>query len=141
MNSLSAYVMPRPFYGFNIPMSIQSTSIRDYSSKNNLLYKLPKTENLQLNSYFIFKMMLKNSNKNINNIGVISLFVFPIEDLKLMKDIFYLHQDKNIKIHSVLENLEINIKDLIEWTFYTGNIRKLNTEYKDIIKRYSSYSK
>ena len=65
--------MPRPFHGYNIPIAIQSTAIREYANKNNFIFSLPVTEITKDDCYLMLENMFKNNGKNIQNFALVSL--------------------------------------------------------------------
>ena len=85
MKTLFTYTLPRPFFGYNIPIAIQSSFIRDYANKNNLIFSLPSTEITKDNCYSIFINLITSKKLNIENIGVVSGYVFPIDNSKFLK--------------------------------------------------------
>tara|TARA_Y100000590_G_scaffold464033_1_gene632391 strand:- start:291 stop:722 length:432 start_codon:yes stop_codon:yes gene_type:complete len=128
---LITYSMPRTFNNFNIPISIQSTALRDYAIKNSYIFSLPSTENCIKNNYSVLKTILyKFKNKNLN-LGVVSFFIFPVNDMKLINLIFKKYVNSNFLIHSVLENQIFSIKEFIEWSEKIGLVRKMSIDYNN----------
>ena len=128
---LMTYSLPRSFNNFNIPISIQSTALRDYAKKNSYIFALPSTENFTNNNYEVLKKILKNNlNKNLN-LGVVSFFVFPINDSNLINSIFKKYINSKYLLHSVLENQIFTIKDFILWSENIGIVKNLSIDYKN----------
>tara|TARA_A100001015_G_C15040870_1_gene739579 strand:+ start:1671 stop:2093 length:423 start_codon:yes stop_codon:yes gene_type:complete len=124
MSYLYSYVLPRPFYGYNIPIALQSTCIRDYSKKNNFVFCLPVTEITKSNCFTMLSYLFESKKQKITNLGVVSGFVLPILDTKLLKKIFNSKNiNKNLKIHMILENKIFSINELYRWS---NNIQTSN---------------
>ena len=126
---LITYSLPRSFNNFNIPISIQSTALRDYAKKNSYTFTLPTTENFTKNNYLVLKKILKDNKNKKLNLGVISFFVFPINDIKLVNTIFKKYISSKYLLHSVLENQIFTIKQFILWSENIGIIRNLSIDY------------
>ena len=59
MKSIKPYVLPRPFGGFNIPIPLQTSYIKQYAQQNNYKFLLPVAELARANSYHIIKDFLR----------------------------------------------------------------------------------
>ncbi len=115
MKKLFSYTVPRPFYNFNIPIAFQSTIIRDYAKKNNFNFSLPTTELVKANSYFMLSNIFNNDNL-ISDFAVVSGFVYPIDNIEIIKKIFKSYKLKNkIKFHLILESKVLQFNELISW--------------------------
>ena len=55
MKNTITYVLPRPFYGYNIPLAIQNTYIREYVMNSNMIYSLSSVELTKKNCFEILK--------------------------------------------------------------------------------------
>ncbi len=114
MKNLNTYTLPRPFCGYNIPISIQNTTLRDYAQRNNMQFLLSITEISKRDSFIMLDNLLKK--KSINDLGVVSGFIFPINNNKILESLFTKNEiNKNLKIHLVLESLILTPLQLIEW--------------------------
>jgi len=130
MKKLFTYTVPRPFFGYNIPIAIQSCYLRDYASKKKMLFSLPVTEVVRNNSYSIFK---KNFKKKNISIAMTSIFILPIKNKKLFNTLMQdLHQ--NVNFHFVLENFIFNKKELIQWRREYLLLSKLSNNYNNLTK-------
>ena len=69
--------MPRNFAGLNIPIAVQSVYLRDYCTRNNYNYVLPKVE-WCLPGVYIELYKLITSKKEIN-IAMTSIRMLPTE--------------------------------------------------------------
>ena len=115
MRELFSYTLPRPFYNYNIPISFQSTIIREYSKKNNFNFSLPVTELVQKDSYFMLSNIFL-SKKNITDFAVVSGLVFPLYDLNILNKIFKNYKSiKKLNFHLILESKIFNFDELILW--------------------------
>ena len=81
MNNLKTYVLPRPFYGYNIPIAIQSSYIKDYAAKKNYAFSLPETEITTSNVYLVLKKIL--SNRLNTDLAFTSIFMLPVYNKKM----------------------------------------------------------
>ena len=129
MRRLITYVMPRPFSGYNIPIAIQNTVLRDYCARNNLKYSLATTELTTSECFSMLKEVIEK-NKEID-LGVASAFVFPIYDKKKLTEILNLNKF-NFRIHAVLENFVMKKKDFLEWATELSAIHKIIPTYDSI---------
>jgi sporadic carbohydrate cluster protein (TIGR04323 family) len=126
VKKLYNYVMPRPFNGYNIPIAIQSTYLRDYCKKKKLIFSLPVTELTKSDSYVMFSSLVEE--RKIKNFGLVSGFVLPIYDLKKLKKLFKkIHN--NSKFHLVLENKIFNKKQLLDWAESINIVNLVNSNY------------
>lgn len=130
MKILYSYVVPRPFHGYNIPISIQSSYLKDYSRKNNFAFKLPVTEITKTNSYFMLSNLLKD--KKIKNLGFVSGFVMPVYQLKRLKNLLK-KTSNELMFHFALENLVLNNKQLYDWAKNLNDIKNISCDYSKIL--------
>jgi len=109
--------MSRPFNGYNIPIAIQSTAIRDYARKNDFKFSLPVTEITKTDCFLMLDHMFKAHGNNIKDLGVVSGFVLPVLDKKIFNKIFKNNKiNKKLKIHLILENKIFSVQKLIQWS-------------------------
>ena len=127
MKSIKPYVLPRPFGGFNIPIPLQTSYIKQYAEQNNYKFILPVAELARANSYHIIKDFLRSNNKF--EIGVVSIFVFPIENKALMNSIFKSYRKKRIKIHAILESKIFSTNEILPWSEEISELRSLSLKY------------
>lgn len=136
MSILRTYVVPRPFNGYNIPISIQSSYLKDYAKKNSLIFSLPETEITTSNSYSILCGILQNDTE-VTDLAFTSIFVLPISDIEKIKKIFNNNVNKYIKLHFVLENKVFLIHEMLEFIKTIGPLKKLVFNYKSFLKTVS----
>ena len=58
-----AYTTPRSFGGFQIPITLQSTTLRNYCEKNNLIFHLHVVENQTPNTYLVLETLVEKANQ------------------------------------------------------------------------------
>ena len=127
--------MPRPFYGYNIPIALQSTCIKDYALKNNMSFSLPVTEITKNECFTMLEYLLEENGDIISNLGVVSGFVFPIFNTEILKKIFNSKKNIiNLKIHIVLENKIFSPAELILWAEDIVEKNKLTKDYSQKMK-------
>ena len=56
-----AYTTPRSFGGFQIPITMQSTTLRNYCEKNNLIFHLHVVENQIPNTYLVLEALVEKA--------------------------------------------------------------------------------
>ena len=130
MKLLNTYTLPRPFFGYNIPIAIQSSFLKDYCQRRELIFSLPETELTTSGSYRILKKMLK-SNKDIL---MCSIFILPLENDRQFKSLFSPFVKKKLKFHFALESLSLSIRELIIWREEYYNINQVIPSYSSFLK-------
>ena len=113
MKKLLTYTLPRTFNKYNIPIAIQSNYLKDYAKNNHFEFSLPVTEIKTKNIYIELK---KITGKKPINIAMVSIFILPVEDLKLLKSIMYGINVKT-KFHFALEKLVLNKSEIKNWAY------------------------
>ena len=131
MKVLNTYTLPRPFYGFNIPIAIQSAYLRDYAVKNKMRFSLPITEISKPNTYQMLCGILRDKNQKIDNLAFVSIFVLPLNDSKKIKDIFSQKEYINMKLHFVLESLVLSPNELLIWQKENMPLVELTQDFSD----------
>jgi len=114
MTRFVTYSMPRPFYGMNIPIAIQSICLRDYASRNNLTFSLPVTEVCFGASYYSLSNIFRNLADG-EHFGAVSLLTLPLEDESVFFELMNFTAGKNISFHFPLEGLRGNLVTVINW--------------------------
>ena len=79
MTRLVTYSMPRPFFGMNIPIPVQSAYLRDYASRNNLVFSLPVTEVCFGGSCYALSNIFRALSDG-ENFGAVSILVLPLDN-------------------------------------------------------------
>ena len=133
---ISTYTLPRPFYGYNIPIAIQSAYIRDYTARSGYHFRLPVTELTTSGSFVMLRRLLASVNEQIDELAVCSGFVFPVNDIALLTSICEGRTVDNLKFHLVLEAEIFDCKQLIAWATETHRLTVLRDSYSDLKSRY-----
>ena len=71
-----AYTTPRSFGGFQIPITLQSTTLRNYCEKNNLIFHLHVVENQIPNTYLVLEALVENAS-HYDGIAMCSISMLP----------------------------------------------------------------
>lgn len=130
MKKTITYVLPRPFNGYNIPLAIQNTYIREYVASLNMIYSLSKVELTKNNCYEILKKNIKSLNKDRSEFVVASGLIFPIHDSKIMKDLFINSiKYSKARFHLILESKVLSNKEIISWSKEINFIKKISSDY------------
>ena len=133
MKTVKPYILPRPFSGFNIPISVQSVYLKDYSLRNNFTFSLPIVEMTTSNSFIKLESILNTGDKNNFDISIVSAFVLPIDNKQKLLKIFSNHRNNdNIRFHILLEKKILSINEILALAQNTEKIRKLIPSYTDV---------
>lgn len=97
---LGTYVITRPFNGFNIPVPFQNVVLRDYCSKNGLIYSLPEVEH-KFNDCYMSLFTLIDKLECGGRVLMVSLDMLP--STYKYNTIVTLCLEKNISMYGVLE--------------------------------------
>ncbi len=73
-----AYTTPRSFGGFQIPITLQSTTLRNYCEKNSLIFHLHVVENQIPNTYLVLEALVEKANQ-YDGIAMCSVSMLPID--------------------------------------------------------------
>ena len=130
MRILKPYILPRPFNGYNIPIALQTSFIKNYAEKNNFEFSLPLAELTTSDSFLIFENYINQHRKC--EIGVVTAFIFPIENRKLMEKIFKKYKKSKIYIHMILESEVFSIKQLLDWANEITVLRSISKTYNEL---------
>ena len=127
MKKLKPYVLPRPFSGYNIPIAMQTSFIKQYCEQSGYKFSLPIAEVTMSNTHQILEDYLDEV-KNAN-VGIVSVFVLPINNKKLMSKIYKKINKKEILFHAILESKILSKEDLINWEREFSNLHSLSIKY------------
>ena len=122
MKILTTYTLPRPFNGYNIPIAIQSAYLREYSKSNSMQFSLPLTEIHYDNCYNMLASLVESS--KTTDLGLVSLFILPFENPRLIKKIFKNKNAKKINYHFLLEAKILNYNELMKQIKEVNIVRK-----------------
>jgi sporadic carbohydrate cluster protein (TIGR04323 family) len=135
MARLVTYSMPRPFFGMSIPIPIQSAYLRDYASRNNLIFSLPSTEVCLGNSYYVLSNIFR-SFYNGEHFGAVSILALPLNNESVFIELLNSTAGKDISFHFPLEGFCGDSKRVIKWRENFITLRSLaapNNKFQDII--------
>ncbi len=113
MKKLLTYTLPRTFNKYNIPIAIQSNYLKDYAKNNNFEFSLPVTEIKTKNVYIELKKITK---KKSVNVAMVSIFILPIDDYKLL-NLLMNDVNKNSIFHFALEKLVLKKNEILNWAY------------------------
>ena len=104
--TIIGYITPRPFGPFSMPAPAQNSCLREYAKNNNFSYGLPQTELIYDNCFVQFFETLQAADC-LQDIVLYSKLMLPknLSDKNKMNEII---NEKNIKLHCVLEKLVID---------------------------------
>jgi len=122
MKKARGYIFSRKFLGERIPQSIQNLAIRDYCSRNNIMYLLSATEYAMKNSSKVLFKMINEINKE--GIILYSLFQLP-NDSNQREKIYKIAIKNKKKIYFALENRVLNNIDDIQAIEDIWNIKEV----------------
>ena len=71
-----AYTTPRSFGGFQIPITLQSTTLRNYCEKNNLFFHLHVVENQIPNTFLVLEALVEKAHQ-YDGIAMCSVSMLP----------------------------------------------------------------
>jgi sporadic carbohydrate cluster protein (TIGR04323 family) len=71
-----AYTSPRSFGGFQIPITLQSTTLRNYCETKNLIFHLHVVENQIPNTFLVLEALVEKANQ-YDGIAMCSISMLP----------------------------------------------------------------
>lgn len=101
-----AYTTPRSFGGFQIPITLQSTTLRNYCEKNGLLFHLHVVENQIPNTFLVLESLVEKA-ENYAGIAMCSVSMLP-SDPTLRRSITKQILKKGCVLHFTFEQLVIS---------------------------------
>jgi len=101
-----AYTTPRSFGGFQIPITMQSTSLRNYCEKNSLTFHLHGVENQIPNTYLVLESLVEKAN-NYNGIVMCSVSMLP-SDPTVRRSVVTRALEQGCKLHFTFEQLIVS---------------------------------
>ncbi len=106
-----AYTTPRSFGGFQIPITLQSTTLRNYCEKNNLIFHLHVVENQIPNTYLVLEALVEKAHQ-YDGIAMCSVSMLPI-DLDYQRSIVGRILKQGCALHFTFEQIVISSFDQI----------------------------
>jgi sporadic carbohydrate cluster protein (TIGR04323 family) len=101
-----AYTTPRPFGGFQIPITLQSTNLRNYCEKNGLVFHLHVVENQIPNTYLVLESLVEKADK-YDGIVMCSVSMLP-GDPSIRKSIVTRILEQGCKLHFTFEQIVVS---------------------------------
>ena len=106
-----AYTTPRSFGGFQIPITMQSTTLRNYCEKNNLLFHLHVVENQIPNTYLVLEALVEKAS-HYAGIAMCSVSMLPT-DREYRRSIIKRILEQGCALHFTFEQIVISSIDQI----------------------------
>ena len=108
-----AYTTPRSFGGFQIPITMQSTSLRNYCEKNGLIFHLHVVENQIPNTYLVLESLVEKAG-HYDGIVMCSVSMLP-NDRDYRRSIVKRILEQGCALHFTFEQIVISsVKQLAE---------------------------
>ena len=106
-----AYTTPRSFGGFQIPITLQSTTLRNYCERNNLIFHLHVVENQIPNTYLVLEALIEKASQ-YEGIAMCSVSMLPI-DSEYRSSIVKRFLEQGCSLHFTFEQLVVSSVDQI----------------------------
>ena len=108
-----AYTTPRSFGGFQIPITMQSTNLRNYCEKNSLTFHLHVVENQIPNTYLVLESLVEKADI-YDGIAMCSVSMLP-NDPRIRKSIVTRILKQDCKLHFTFEQIVVSsLEELAE---------------------------
>jgi len=104
-----AYTTPRSFGGFQIPITLQSTTLRNYCEQNNLIFHLHVVENQIPNTHLVLESLVEKANL-YDGIAMCSVSMLP-GDPKVRQSITRRVLEHGCSLHFTFEQLMVSSSD------------------------------
>ncbi len=101
-----AYTTPRSFGGFQIPITMQSTNLRNYCEKNSLTFHLHVVENQIPNTYLVLESLVEKAD-SYDGIVMCSVSMLP-NDPRIRKSIVTRILQQGCKLHFSFEQIVVS---------------------------------
>lgn len=134
MKIIKNYVIPRPFHGYNIPIAIQSTYLRDYAQRNKFRFSLPNTEISKPDSFSMLSGILSDKKNGFSDLAMVSIFILPVFNKKKIFKLFNKRHLNEVRLHFALESYIFSIDDLFNWIEETSPLIKVANDFSSIKK-------
>ena len=108
-----AYTTPRSFGGFQIPITMQSTNLRNYCEKNGITFHLHVVENQIPNTYLVLESLVGKAD-NYDGIVMCSVSMLPNDPL-IRKSVVTRILEQGCKLHFTFEQIVVSsLEELVE---------------------------
>ena len=104
-----AYTTPRSFGGFQIPITLQSTTLRNYCEKNNLIFHLHVVENQIPDTYLVLEALVKKAD-HYDGIAMCSVSMLP-SDREYRRSVVKRILEQGCAFHFTFEQIVISSVD------------------------------
>ncbi len=104
-----AYTTPRSFGGFQIPITLQSTTLRNYCEKKDLVFHLHVVENQIPNTYLVLESLVEKAD-HYDGIVMCSISMLP-GDPKVRRMITRRILELGCSLHFTFEQLVVSSLD------------------------------
>jgi len=132
--NVKGYTTPRPFSGFQIPIPLQSLSIRRYCEDRGLTFNHHVVENISPKTYFVLERVIQDANL-YQAIAMCSIGLLP-GDTRYRSNMLKQCLAAGVSVHFVFEQLVVSsetdiasLNDLLSLTSMsprnTDDIRQL----------------
>lgn len=101
-----AYTTPRAFGGFQIPITMQSTALRNYCERNNLVFHLHVVENQIQNTFLVLEALVEKASQ-YDGIAMCSVSMLPT-DRKYRRSIVERILEQGCALHFTFEQILIS---------------------------------
>ena len=101
-----AYTTPRSFGGFQIPITMQSTSLRNYCEKNGLTFHLHVVENQIPNTYLVLESLVEKAD-SYDGIVMCSVSMLP-SDPTIRRSVVTRVLEQGCRLHFTFEQLIVS---------------------------------
>ena len=108
-----AYTTPRSFGGFQIPITMQSTNLRNYCEKNGLIFHLHVVENQIPNTHLVLESLVEKA-ASYDGIVMCSVSMLPT-DPRIRKSVVTRILEQGCKLHFTFEQIVVSsLEELAE---------------------------
>ena len=104
-----AYTTPRSFGGFQIPITLQSSTLRNYCEKNNLIFHLHVVENQIPNTFLVLEALVEKAHL-YDGIAMCSVSMLP-SDSEYRRSIVKRILEQGCMLHFTFEQVVISSFD------------------------------
>ena len=104
-----AYTTPRSFGGFQIPITMQSTNLRNYCEKNGLIFHLHVVENQIPNTHLVLESLVEKA-ASYDGIVMCSVSMLPT-DPRIHKSVVTRILEQGCKLHFTFEQIVVSSLD------------------------------
>jgi sporadic carbohydrate cluster protein (TIGR04323 family) len=101
-----AYTTPRSFGGFQIPITLQSTTLRNYCEKNDLIFHLHVVENQIQDTYLVLESLVEKAS-HYAGIAMCSVSMLP-SDRKYRRSVVKRVLAHGCALHFTFEQIVIS---------------------------------